>query len=271
MSPPVLGVAKPGSYANTTCLAEITSGFFMWFALFRIIRFRKREFVMSRPIRSLLTFLVGTLVYLGVPVLSWGPADLRQFFDHPVRFLYVVCVLLLNTIASVRIPEIGKQRGKTNATIRRQHLAVVFLQILGVAIMIVGPFGDRRGFAVFDEEMSLRVTGLLFYVCGFMIMHLAEAALGRLFSMEVGLQENHVLVTQGMYRYLRHPRYLGIMIFMVGISLVFRSWLALIFSGGTIIVLLWRIHDEEGLMLAEFGLEWEEYRRRTWRLVPLLF
>ncbi len=36
-------------------------------------------------------------------------------------------------------------------------------------------------------------------------------------------------------------------------------------------VLLWRIHDEEALMRAEFGAEWDGYTARTWRMIPLLF
>jgi protein-S-isoprenylcysteine O-methyltransferase Ste14 len=36
-------------------------------------------------------------------------------------------------------------------------------------------------------------------------------------------------------------------------------------------VLLWRIRDEEALMRREFGPAWEVYRRRSWRLVPLIF
>jgi protein-S-isoprenylcysteine O-methyltransferase Ste14 len=32
-----------------------------------------------------------------------------------------------------------------------------------------------------------------------------------------------------------------------------------------------RIRIEEKMLKEEFGKEWEEYRRRTWRLVPLLY
>jgi protein-S-isoprenylcysteine O-methyltransferase Ste14 len=65
-------------------------------------------------------------------------------------------------------------------------------------------------------------------------------------------------VTGGPYRY---PRYLGIIVFTTGISLVFRSWLALI----------WRIRDEEALMQRSFGKDWEAYSRRSWRLIPLVY
>jgi protein-S-isoprenylcysteine O-methyltransferase Ste14 len=78
-------------------------------------------------------------------------------------------------------------------------------------------------------------------------------------------------VTDGLYQYLRHPRYLGILLFTIGISLVFRSWLTLIFVMAMTLVLLWRIHDEEALMREEFKADWESYSQKTWRLIPFVY
>jgi len=104
-----------------------------------------------------------------------------------------------------------------------------------------------------------------------MVMNWAEASLGKQFSVQVTLQDGHRLVTDGLYRYLRHRRYLGIIGFNVGIALVFHSWLALVFVAGLVLVLLWRIHDEELLMRQAFGVEWETYTRRSWRLIPFVY
>jgi protein-S-isoprenylcysteine O-methyltransferase Ste14 len=113
--------------------------------------------------------------------------------------------------------------------------------------------------------------GLAFFALGFLGMHWAEAVLDRQFSVYVTLQEDHRLVTGGPYRYLRHPRYLGIIVFPTGISLVFRSWLALILVGALTLALIWRIRDEEALMQRTFGGEWEAYARSSWRLNPLVY
>jgi len=87
----------------------------------------------------------------------------------------------------------------------------------------------------------------------------------------VRVREGKRLVTDGPYRFLRHPRYLGILVSFAGISLVFRSWLALILVGVIKAVLLWRIYDEEALMRDEFGAAWERYCRCSWRLLPFVF
>lgn len=55
------------------------------------------------------------------------------------------------------------------------------------------------------------------------------------------------------------------------IRLVFRSWLTLIFIAAMMLVLLWRIHDEETLMQQEFGADWERYSQRSWRIIPFVY
>jgi protein-S-isoprenylcysteine O-methyltransferase Ste14 len=96
-------------------------------------------------------------------------------------------------------------------------------------------------------------------------------ALGRLYSAEVTIQKDHQLITDGPYRYIRHPRYAGGIIYALGFALLFRSWIgfaALILALG---VFMLRIRDEEALMQAEFGQEWEAYCKRSWRLIPFIY
>lgn len=103
------------------------------------------------------------------------------------------------------------------------------------------------------------------------MMNWSEASLGKQFSIQVTVQENHQLVTDGPYRFLRHPRYLGIIMFNLGIALVYRSWMAMILVAALTLVLLWRIHDEESLMHQEFGADWDVYARKSWHLIPFVY
>jgi protein-S-isoprenylcysteine O-methyltransferase Ste14 len=87
----------------------------------------------------------------------------------------------------------------------------------------------------------------------------------------VTIQEDHKLITTGPYSYIRHPRYLGIILLLSGMSLVFRSWMAFIFALASVLVLIWRIRDEENLMHQEFTDTWEQYTKRSWRLIPYIY
>jgi protein-S-isoprenylcysteine O-methyltransferase Ste14 len=226
---------------------------------------------MPRAIRVLATLAIGLAIFGGLPILGWGLTDVRGFLAHPARLSYLVLVLLLNTAISIRRPEVGKKREEGVKTVPRQRWAVALLQVTSLASVIAGPFCDRREIAVIHGGEPVRYVGLALYVAGLLLMHLAQTALGRQFSIQVTIQEGHRLVTDGLYRHVRHPRYLGTMLFASGLALVFRSWVAVALCGAICLILAWRIRDEEALLRREFGAEWDAYARRSRRLIPFVY
>lgn len=223
---------------------------------------------MRYGLRAGLTFLIGAALFAGLPLTAWGWSAWRGFLADPARAAYLALALLLNLVISCRMPEVGKARERAKTTVARQRWAVVALQLLALSLVLVPPFCDRRALAVLPGAEGLRFAGLALYVGGLLLMHWTQAHLGRQFSVQVAIQDGHRLVTDGPYRRVRHPRYLGILLFSSGLALVFRSALGLAAAVATAAVLLWRIRDEEALMSAEFGPEWEAYARRTRRLLP---
>jgi hypothetical protein len=95
--------------------------------------------------------------------------------------------------------------------------------------------------------------------------------LGKQHSADVTIQAGHQLVVSGPYRWVRHPMYLGLIVFPWGAGLVFRSWIGALLPMLLIALFVWRIADEEQLMQREFGEQWEAYCRRTRRLIPFIY
>ncbi len=102
-------------------------------------------------------------------------------------------------------------------------------------------------------------------------MQIAEKYLGKQFSIEVSIQEDHKLIQTGPYSLIRHPRYLGIVLFFIGFSFIFQSLIAICLVVALSFVLIWRIFTEEALMRQKFGEEWDEYCKKTWRICPFVF
>jgi protein-S-isoprenylcysteine O-methyltransferase Ste14 len=221
--------------------------------------------------RFVFMLLAGVLIFVGLPILGWGVGDIGGFFAHPARLGYVVLMILLQIFVALRFPGVGRSGGKGMKLVQRQQAAVALMQVFSLAIVIFAPFSDRHDFGALGGGDWLRYVGLVLFAAGFLLMNWSEATLGRLFSVQVTVQENHRLITGGPYRYVRNPRYLGIILFNLGVSLVFRSWLALILTAALAVVLLWRIQDEEALMRQEFGEEWDAYARQSWHLIPFLY
>jgi protein-S-isoprenylcysteine O-methyltransferase Ste14 len=65
--------------------------------------------------------------------------------------------------------------------------------------------------------------------------------------------------------------YLGYVLAIAGLALVFRSWLVIPMLGLSLAFVLNRIPREEKLLGERFGDEFEAYRHRTWKMVPYLY
>ena len=221
-------------------------------------------------------FFVGTpLIYLVPPLLGWGLDDLAGFFSLSPRLGYAALVVSLGLVAGYQAMDglegLKGGKGKADKLVHRQSIVKVVVICLMYVFLAVVPFADRRGMGVMFESAAMRWLGLALAGLGFALIFWSGFALGRFYSADVTIQKNHRLITTGLYHHIRHPRYLGGVLFAVGFALLFRSWIGLVGSALFVGVVLFRIKDEEALMRQEFGQEWETYCQQSWRLMPYLY
>jgi protein-S-isoprenylcysteine O-methyltransferase Ste14 len=95
--------------------------------------------------------------------------------------------------------------------------------------------------------------------------------LGHCFSGLVAIQPGHQLVTSGVYRAIRHPSYLGLLVNALGWALAFRSAVGVLLTALLLPPLLARIRAEERMLGTQFGREYDAYRSRTARLLPGIY
>jgi protein-S-isoprenylcysteine O-methyltransferase Ste14 len=139
--------------------------------------------------------------------------------------------------------------------------------VIGILSGFLPAYTDRIDFWTFGDE-SVRWLGALLFIIGGTLRLWPVFVLGKRFSGLVAIQPGHSLVTDGIYRNLRNPSYLGMLITAVGWALAFRSGIGLLLAALTMIPLIARIHSEEALLRAQFGSEYEAYCSRSWRLIP---
>lgn len=215
--------------------------------------------------------MAGSVIFIGLPLLGWGISDIPEFFVSPARLSYMVIMVLLQTFSVFYNPQAGRSNQQNKSGIERHKVDLVLIQIFSLAAVLLAPFSDARSMGVFHYGEVVRLLGFLVLIPGFILMQVSEKYLDRQFSVEVTVQEDHELIRHGPYTYIRHPRYLGILSFFTGISIIFRSSLGVFIVMALAAVLIWRVYREEALMAREFGEEWKSYCRRSWRLVPFLF
>jgi protein-S-isoprenylcysteine O-methyltransferase Ste14 len=107
---------------------------------------------------------------------------------------------------------------------------------------------------------------------GIVVRWTAIVSLGKAFSVNVAIRETQTLYQGGLYRFMRHPSYTGMLIIFFAIGLSQRNWysfaIMMIFPT---IALLYRIHVEEAALNQAFGDAYAQYSQRTKRLIPGIY
>jgi len=199
-------------------------------------------------------------------VQGWGERE--GLLSHPARTGMLV-VFALSTLILLIIPFELFASG-TKEVRRQRWLTFLALGVVGGLCWYL-PYADRRELFVWSDNDLLRYSGLAAATIGIAIRIIGMMQLGQLFSGFVTLQPEHRLIMTGCYRWVRHPIYSGSLLAFAGFLLVFRSKIALIAVPAYLIGTLMRIADEERLFAETFGAEYEQYRARTWRLIPFVY
>lgn len=121
-----------------------------------------------------------------------------------------------------------------------------------------------------DHPAPLRVIGTMIYFVGF-----ATAVAGRLHlgANWADLEDYQVLpkqslVMKGIYRYIRHPIYIGDVLLLVGLELALNSWLVLGMSVPLLVIIKQALAEEALLSQAFPG--YSTYRSQTKRFIPFV-
>jgi protein-S-isoprenylcysteine O-methyltransferase Ste14 len=210
---------------------------------------------------------VGVLFGLSIAAFAVGRGNWVAFFDAPARVgALVVSLALCAFVAFCNFG--GMNPGKKEDRGNRWIFGPIAVLSLGLALL--PPYLDGRDLWVSQDPVTPYI-GLALLTLGGALRLAAVFVLGRRFTGLVAIQEGHRLQTTGLYRYIRHPSYAGVLLYMAGYVLVFRCWLGLLLVVATLAILFVRMNAEEALLESEFGEEYASYRGRTWRLVPWVY
>jgi protein-S-isoprenylcysteine O-methyltransferase Ste14 len=180
---------------------------------------------------------------------------------------------LAATIVFVAIRAPHGQRSRTIAVVksRKGRLEVALLTLAGVGSLLplLWVATPALAFADYPLRPAPLVAGILGLALGLWYIYRSHADLGRNWSVTLEIRDGHRLVTDGVYRRVRHPMYLGFLLYSAGQALAIPNGVA----GPTFLVafaLLFalRVGPEERMMLDAFGAEYEAYMARTRRVVP---
>ena len=149
----------------------------------------------------------------------------------------------------------------------RSRLGII-LQSIGIGLAGFGPVLPIL--APTDPVAILGSIGVLIFMGGSIALFAtSSSALGKNWSVVARTLDDHELVRHGPYAYVRHPIYLGMLLFLIGLAVALGHFAQLIvaipiFLVGTTI----RTRIEDGLLEAQFGDDFLSYARSTPALIP---
>src|SRR6516162_3249536 len=199
--------------------------------------------------------VVATLAYLGLAILGWG--SFAAFFSHPPLIALVIVGFVLTGVALFS----GGNLSPGEREDRGNRWVLAAFGVIGILLAYLPAYTDRKDFWTLDGD-AIRWLGVVLSAAGGALRIWPVFVLGHRFSGLVAIQRGHTLVTSGVYRVIRHPSYLGLVVGSLGWSLAFRSSVGIVLTALLLPVLVARINAEERLLRGHFGDEYEEYRAR---------
>ncbi|MGB7532057.1 MAG: isoprenylcysteine carboxylmethyltransferase family protein [Halobacteriota archaeon] len=221
--------------------------------------------------KKVMPAIIFGVVYAALILLGWGLDDVGGFFSHPARLILFGVTISVNTLTMLFKDKFNvdffKKGGKEDP--KEKIIGVALPTLIGFLIIFIAPYSDSHNFLTINGGDILRYFGLIIFIAGYIFMVWAPLHLGKQFSWLVTVQEEHELITDGPYRYMRHPRYSGIIQWVFGVALIFLSISGMVLAVLMSALMLLRIPKEERMLHEEFGKEWEEYCKRTTKKVIL--
>ena len=164
-------------------------------------------------------------------------------------------------------------RGKRDsATVRDRGSIVLLWSSIAVGIWAANLIRSRGVGSTATPPALFLSVALALLLSGLALRWTAILTLGRFFTSTVAVQPDQRIVRTGVYRYVRHPAYSGLLLAFLGVGVAFNNWLSLlVILVPVTTALLYRIRVEENLLAEMLGREYTDYRQATKRLVPGIY
>jgi protein-S-isoprenylcysteine O-methyltransferase Ste14 len=150
------------------------------------------------------------------------------------------------------------------------------LWVFDISGILSVPVGVWLGYAnvgrIYTAHTVISLFGIVMMLFGTALRWIAIRTLKDYFTVNVTIFEDHQIVKHGLYKYLRHPSYLGLLVRYLGFGLAFGNWLSVLCIFMPLLAaVLYRIQVEEMALNQALGNQYAEYSKTTMRLIPKIY
>lgn len=187
-----------------------------------------------------------------------------------INMLAVVAILLYWEAREILTSKADKKKGN-HAKIHRW--AIRLLLPVGGFVLIIQLLGFDPFAVSLSEPLNetLWLGGQTVFWLGIFIGVWARETIGKHWAhaAEYQILDDHKLITEGPYKYIRHPIYTALFAIFLGTQLITPSWFSLLLIP-LYLYIRWQAQKEEKLLSSVFSGSYSDYQKKTGRLFPKL-
>ncbi|MEM1134424.1 MAG: protein-S-isoprenylcysteine O-methyltransferase [Bacteroidota bacterium] len=189
------------------------------------------------------------------------------------QWIFKLCYMAIMVVTSViRWPHQKRNKNNQIANDQKSSLekSLLFAVSLGMMLLpLLYIFSPILVFADYSLPIWAQAMGILLSIPSLWLFYRSHKDLGQNWSVSLEVREGHTLVTAGIYKYVRHPMYTAIWLWVFAQPFLLTNFIAGL-SGIITFGLLYffRVNSEEQMMLKQFGEQYKNYMQQTNRLIP---
>ncbi len=191
-------------------------------------------------------------------------------YQDVLRVWFFIGLAAAMTIRWVAVREARRTNGRDRVSMRPVERVLTGLYPIGLVVLpLVYVTVPWLGFADYNLPVWAAAAGGAVWAAGGWLLWRSHADLGHNWSAAVRVTDEQALVTEGVYRRIRHPMYAAHWLMCAGQVLLIQNWVA-----GWVVALAFvpfyflRVAHEERAMLSHFGDAYRAYMAHTGRIVP---
>ncbi len=186
-------------------------------------------------------------------------------------FKFIIPISALWLISEIALAIAKRGHADDTAALDKHSLRILWVTII-ISVSVGVTLGVKGVGLMHLGGYWVVLLGLLLIVAGLAIRWVAILTLGKFFTVDINVANDHRIIDQGIYKYVRHPAYSGSLFSFLGLGLSFSNWLSvLIIIIPITAAFIYRISLEEKALKQALGDEYINYAKATKRLIPGIY
>ena len=196
--------------------------------------------------------------------------NLALFPDYFFMSLMSAITFSIWLLSEILLNRLFRSKSSDRQNADKNSLSLIWITI--IASISASVFISNKYYLPLSQNPIIQYAGLELIFAGIILRLAVIISLGRFFTVDVTIRQNHQLKKNGFYKYLRHPSYSASLLSFIGLGIFLNNWISLLLIVVAMLtVFIIRITIEEKILMEQFGSDYIEYKKTTRRLIPFIY